>query len=268
MLYVDDHHRTWKYTVVDDWELLLPIAELPHRGAYYHYGESPVIYVSSTDEFIFFQNHGDSTDGTYSFKWSTNTWVRYGTSSNKPDVHQHHTFDYDPITDCIYLFGGNLMSPGSGPSDHTWVMKVSNHTWYQMSPVVSPPKRCGHGAAFDTKNGVYIVYGGYYGPNGGGYGIYNSDMWAYNPKQGAYDVTSGLYHGNWHQVHLPSTKPTTSPYPYYQAGYEMYGMLWYDTTKNFFGLIFAPSGTGSSQYGHTYNAAETWFFRYRSDERP
>lgn len=65
---------------------------------------------------------------------------------------------YDPVRHQLVLFGGHT---NSDRVNDTWLLDLDNLEWREINPAVSPPARSDMGMAFDEKNQVVVLFGGY-----------------------------------------------------------------------------------------------------------
>ena len=56
----------------------------------------------------------------------------------------------------------------------TWTYNLTTDSWTNRTPAFSPPGTCNHAMAYDNKNGVIVLFGGWTS-------VLTSDTWIYNP---------------------------------------------------------------------------------------
>ncbi|MFZ9886415.1 MAG: Kelch repeat-containing protein [Myxococcota bacterium] len=93
------------------------------------------------------------------YTW-TNTHA--GDPASRPPGVFRAAATYDPIRDCVFLFGGDTSSTRY---KETWRYDASNATWSQIVPTDdegdgNPLERSGHVFAFDPTLGESVLYGG------------------------------------------------------------------------------------------------------------
>jgi hypothetical protein len=89
-----------------------------------------------------------------------------------------HSSVYDPVNDCVIVFGGTSDGGGSISSyfSDVWVLSLATGTWSQV--IISGPApgpREGHGAMFDPVRRRMLVFGGHLEDNGR---AFRNDTWA------------------------------------------------------------------------------------------
>jgi len=95
-----------------------------------------------------------------------NNWTRL---DPWPTPRTSSTMVYDSNDDVVILFGGYELTE---VRNDTWVYNLSTNTWTQMHPKVSPSGRSSQSMAYDSQNGVVVLYGGA--------GVYKAETWTYN----------------------------------------------------------------------------------------
>jgi hypothetical protein len=112
------------------------------------------------------QTHGDT------WEWDGGAWHKLAIDG--PPARQAHVMVFDSRRNRVVLFGGGGVSPpGQAPLrlDDTW--EFDGTAWKQLA-VTGPGPRMAAGAAFDSKRGLVIVFGGM-NPTG-----MLNDTWAWN----------------------------------------------------------------------------------------
>lgn len=88
--------------------------------------------------------------------WDGALWSTVFTPT-APPARRLHAMAYDPIRGETVLFGGELLQPGAGVADDTWVF--DGITWTQkFGP--RPPQLVSHTMAFDPRRGTVVLHGG------------------------------------------------------------------------------------------------------------
>ncbi|MBL8470958.1 MAG: PKD domain-containing protein [Rhodocyclaceae bacterium] len=115
--------------------------------------------------------NGNTINETWFLDVVSKTWTKKTNNSTTSGPPQRSEITsgmvYDSRNDVFILFGGRCVGdprcPGStlrGPLNDTWAYKLSTNTWTRMDPPVSPPARMAHQMAFDSDNGVVVMFGG------------------------------------------------------------------------------------------------------------
>lgn len=94
-----------------------------------------------------------------------------------PPSRDFHAMCYDNSNRIVILFGGKTNND-SYPNFYylydTWAYIVSQNTWSNMNPTISPAPRHRHAMCYDSYNHRAILFGG----DGGDW--YSNDTWAYD----------------------------------------------------------------------------------------
>lgn len=152
--------------VGNGWSALAPLNDA--RSA-----EAGFVYDPVRDRFFVFggtAGPGSTNADTWSFDGST--WQRVAVSS--PAARASHVMVFDEARRVTMMFGGaGAGRPGQPPPmlNDTWTFDGSK--WTAMN-VAGPSPRVGAGAAFDSKRGLVILFGGA-GADG-----FLGDTWAWN----------------------------------------------------------------------------------------
>ena len=91
---------------------------------------------------------------TYNVTW--NDWTRM-VQPTPPPVRQQHTMSYDSGHDEVVLFGGKNETAFLGD---TWTYNLSTNRWMDKSPPEAPAARLCSALAYDSQNGVSVLFGG------------------------------------------------------------------------------------------------------------
>ena len=119
-------------------------------GRYYH----AMAYDSANDKVVLFG--GSSTDETWTYDTSTNTWTQQNPTT-KPSARVAHKMVYDSTNNKVVLFGG---TDGFVHYDDTWTYDVASNTWTQQNPTTKPSARDNHAMAYDSTNNKVVLFGG------------------------------------------------------------------------------------------------------------
>jgi len=109
---------------------------------------------------------------TWTYDVSTNTWTNMNPSS-MPDVTYCPTnLEYDSKNNVMVMLHGNVV----------WTYSLESNAWTKKEPATPLPPRYGGGdvLAYDSKNDVMILFGGFDGGAGGPHWL--DDTWAYSVK--------------------------------------------------------------------------------------
>jgi len=120
---------------------------------------------------------GVDITGTWSYRPGTNTWTRKEDPVPGPRI--FHDMVFDSANRVMVLFGGEIGL--NLATDDTWIYDILTGQWTRRRPATSPPARQAHAMAYDSANGVVVLFGGMK-PIQGGYTFYN-DTWLYDAKQ-------------------------------------------------------------------------------------
>jgi N-acetylneuraminic acid mutarotase len=161
-------NQTWIYSTADaNWRLVetgaAPSARQEHSMAFDPESGKVVLFGGFNGSYL-----GD----TWLFDVASETWSQVE-AENAPSARA------DSAMVCVgggefVLFGGYV--GGAGMNAETWVLDLPTLEWAQVSPSTPPPKRYGHGMAYDSLQGKVVLYGGL-GSSGN-----LDDTWAYDPQ--------------------------------------------------------------------------------------
>lgn len=138
------------------------------------------------------------------------------------------------MTDAAFLFGGWYNNSASmvGRLSDSWYYFPGNNTWNQVSPSGNPPGRSDSAVAYDSKDNIVLIYGGYNGTS------YLSDIWSYYPQN-----------ATWLQVTPTST---SNPPPLADARMQ------YDVKNDVFVMFGGNNNLATAESYNHYNT--TWTF--------
>ncbi len=164
-------------------------------------------------------------------------WSRLGDSSPEPAPRCGHTLAYDDVNDKVVLFGGH----GGSYLGDTWTLGPASDNWTRMGQSGGPGGLDGAAMAFDSRNGLFVLFGGEsYRPQ---YGYrYFNDTWVYDAKTDQWSQRS----------------PFDAPSP--RIGHSMS----YDPSS---GLVVLFGGEYYDPVREIYRASdETWTYNATTDE--
>jgi hypothetical protein len=187
----------------------------------------------ATNKFVL--HGGSSFVGTWIYDPAANTFQKGNPLGTPPDPSVlQASSTYNANDQKIYLFGG--ANPG-GYSNDLFAYSAATNTWTKLNPSGSrPAPRSGAGFAYDSRNNIFMVYGGVDGSS-----VFN-DTWIYNPTS-----------NSWAKLTPPQSPPVGAVAPF--------EMLTYDSDHNVF--IMALSGFGGYADGNwNHYSIQTWLYRY------
>jgi hypothetical protein len=124
--------RVWAYDYnSDSWEAL-PNESGPQR----HWERHGMAYIPGIDRVLFFSGMLEDAPvfdpETWYYDYDTNTWERVDVSSSPPGLAMY-TMAYDPITEKVYLFGGDMTSKYAGDlSGDLWIFDPATEDWAKV----------------------------------------------------------------------------------------------------------------------------------------
>lgn len=113
---------------------------------------------------------GSRMNETWTYNASQNAWTELNPALS-PTKRNDQAMAYDKKNGVIVLFGGET---GSRRANDTWTFNFSQNTWKKMNPSSFPESRMQHQMAYDSANGVVILFGGMDGSRR------FKDTWAYD----------------------------------------------------------------------------------------
>jgi len=172
---------TWAYSpVTNSWTNRNPTTHPSKRS------EHAMVYVPTTNEVILFDGYCNTCPDLWSYKYPTNTWTRRDTPGQVlPKGRRTHSMIFLPDQGRVMLFGGKSYDEITLFND-TWLYDPVGNTWSNVSPLLSPAPRLAAGLAYDTRNKVVLMYGGY-GANGP-----VNDTWIYHPDTNRWEALAPI----------------------------------------------------------------------------
>ncbi len=163
---------TWLYNyVANTWTEVNPTISAPPRFGHnmaYNTADSVIVLFGGVSCYDSKSAYGD----TWIYSVEDNQWTEM-TPEISPPARAYCGLVYDSVHDAVILFGGYNYVIGQYYND-TWVYDLGSNTWTNMNPPAKPCLRNSHGMAFDSENGVVVMYGGWLNPNMLG------DTWTYD----------------------------------------------------------------------------------------
>jgi len=151
---------------------------------------APIAYDSAADRLIYFGSgtsplFGRSTlfGDAWTYNVTANLWANVSTSG-APRFRTGYQIAYDPPTDRVLMYGGNLVFPFSGganlpPTNELWTFAPGTGTWTNATPTVSPSITCYFSMTFDSTRNHLILFGGLVG-----YEVWSNATWVYDVRAG------------------------------------------------------------------------------------
>jgi hypothetical protein len=151
------------------WTQLAP-SGTPPSGRYAH----SAIYDPVRDRMVVFGGYGPGyyrNDVWVLSLAGTPAWTQVTPSGTPPSGRVGHSAVYDPVRDCMVVFGGGT---GTAYVNDVWAMSlVGTPAWTEMTPSGTPPSaRYLHSGIYDPVRDRMVVFGGYSGSSG------LNDVWA------------------------------------------------------------------------------------------
>ncbi len=135
--------------------------------------EPGFVFDSARNRFVTFGGAGGrgAAHGTL-WEWDGSTWNR--SPATGPAARQGHVMVFDATRNRLVVFGGmGNISQGQPPQQFNDTWEFDGQTWKQFT-VPGPSARAAAGAAFDSKRGLVVMFGGMSG------GSMLGDTWAWN----------------------------------------------------------------------------------------
>jgi hypothetical protein len=176
----------WTYDLnINNWSYLEPTIPLPR---WIH----AMVYDSTHKEEVLFGGvHGYYKCGYFNDTWTFNISTKKWTNMKPLTAPQNRAVPsmvYDNIHDKIILFGG---WNDSYAFNDTWIYDLSTNNWTEMNPKIAPSIRADYTMAFDSSDGVVVLFGGQ------GNVLLLNDTWTYN-----------LTTNNWTKMNPPTAPPS------------------------------------------------------------
>src|SRR5439155_9802039 len=136
---------------------------------------SMMAYDSANGVFVLFGgSDGKVLNQTWILDPRSRAWTKEAPISSPP-ARADAMFTYDSRAGAFVLFGGwyETADDQYHRFSDTWAFFVANHTWMERSPRTSPSPRSDAAVAFDTANGITLLFGGFDGER------YLGDLWSY-----------------------------------------------------------------------------------------
>jgi hypothetical protein len=127
-------------------------------------------YSTKDQAFVMFGGGPADTTDTWILDAQTRTWLPM-IAANDPDsppgrAEVGNSMVYDEVHDVFILFGGRCTDPGLSRCERgtsladTWIYDLGTNTWTEVTPPVSPPSRERHAMAYDSANGIVLMFAG------------------------------------------------------------------------------------------------------------
>jgi galactose oxidase-like protein len=214
-----DFDDTWAYSVAtNSWTNMNPVIHPAARE------EHCMAYAPTTNQAILFKGSCSACSDVWAYSYTTNTWTRKDyTGQVLPSDRRTHSMVWVPSLNRIMLYGGKDDVNFLGD---TWMYDPVNNVWTNVTPTFSPPPRLSAGLAYDTRNRVVLMYGGY------GTAAELNDTWVYHPDT-----------NRWEALFPPATPGLLGRTDWRLTYDEANGvfLLWQSATT-FWAFKYVPSG--------------------------
>ena len=222
-----DFGDTWAYNpATNTWANMNPSVHPPARE------EHCSAYAPSTNQVILFEGSCGSCLDVWAYSYPSNTWTRKDYAGQTlPSPRRTHSMVWVPSLNKIMLFGGKTQDDSAFLGD-TWLYDPVTNVWTQVTPSFSPPARLAGGLAYDTRNNVVLLRGGY------GSGGEVNDTWVYHPDT-----------NRWESLQPPVT-PGLLGRTDWRLAYDQANavfLLW-DSAGTVWAFKYVPAGQGSDTY--------------------
>lgn len=141
-----------------------------------------IAYDAQADRVILL-SHGSSTSfgDVWTYNVSGNLWTNF-TSIGAPRFRTGYQVVYDPVTDQILLYGGNVIYPTPTgayllPTNEVWTYAFNTRTWTNATPATGPPVTFWFSTAFDSKRDRLVLFGGRVG-----FMVWSNVTWIYDVR--------------------------------------------------------------------------------------
>jgi hypothetical protein len=183
------------------------------------------------------------TSGTWSFDPSVNNWIQKSVLGTPPPYSlAMASATFDNVHNKMFLFGGRTgYGEGAVYYNDLYSYDVASNTWTKLNPGgARPAARQKAGFAFDSQNGIILLFGGI---NDSGIAVAPpayGDTWAYS-----------IANNTWTQLNPPNFPPAAT----------VFERLSYDPVNNVFLMVLNGTG-GYANSSWTAYGVQTWAFRY------
>jgi hypothetical protein len=133
-----------------------------------------IAYDPRVDRVIMFDGKG--LGDTWAYDLEADTWSNLSPAED-PGARLNSAMVYDPIAERLVLFGGTRANVAD-PQGDTWAFDVVTNTWTELRTSLAPSPRGWHAMAFDSRDGVIVLFGG--GPNRN---RYTAETWIFDPVE-------------------------------------------------------------------------------------
>jgi len=167
---------------------------------------------------------------------NTNTWIKMNPETIPPG-RTDSPLVYDSGSDMIILFGGEN-GPNNPMRNDTWAYSYETDSWTNMSPILAPSVRFGHGFTYDSESDRVIMFSGFNQSDTQGKHINHQETWEYDYNQNLWT----------------NLNPSSMPAP------RCYGTMVYDEESDrtiLFGGILNGNILTADTWAYDYNT-NTW----------
>lgn len=189
-----DHGDLWRFDLsANSWERIAveaegPVPRFTHNAVYDELSHRMVVWsgrkVDATGSEFF--------SDVWAFDLARAEWSLLHPSGELPNRRYGTAAVYEPLSHSLVNFAGFTTA---GRFDDTWVFDLGGGGWQELSPDGNPGARCLHTAAYDSRRGRMIMFGGQRGAGA------LDDTWAF-------DFSAG----NWEEL-APGTGPGGRKFP-------------------------------------------------------
>ena len=161
-------NETWTYdATLNTWTMKSPPTTPPVRSF------QAMVYDSAAERVVLFGGcvNPQKFDDTWTYQAGADTWTRM---TPAPPVLNAAAMAFEPTSARTVSFGGWLPDY-RGVSQETWTYDLRTAIWTYMHPAKSPSARIFHAMAYDSAEGVVVLFGGNLGE-----GTRKSDTWTYD----------------------------------------------------------------------------------------
>jgi hypothetical protein len=191
-----------------------------------------IVYDSESDRIIMFGGF-DMTkyqfvDETWAYDYNTDTWTNMRPSGN-PHGRNYHGMAYDPKTDRIVVWGGDIQGPAK--KELVWTYDYNTNAWQKLRYENGPTNRDYIDLVYDHNTDKFIVYGGF------SYG--NDETWVYDMNTNTWQIK----------------KPEDNP-----GVISRYAMVYAEDTNE---IILFGGQDGATNYQYV---GDTWSYNLNNNE--
>ncbi len=176
---------TWAFFLANDtWVARHPVRSPSPRS------DAAIAYDAADDVTTLFGGfNGTSYLGDeWAYTFGNDSWWPRP-SARMPVARADGRMTYDPVTNALYMYGGNNYSGPNFTYYHlgdTWTYAWAQNRWTQLFPSANPGPRDYAVFAADTRSGVLVLSGGF------GASVVLGDTWAFNTSRSEWGPVTSL----------------------------------------------------------------------------